>query len=87
MFTEIHSVHVGSLLTVQAAVNGHLSTISKSSIFASLVSYLGGVPGLLIVWLATSNGGSDINYSDVKEVEWWSWFGGVLGASYLVNDN
>ncbi|TPX38154.1 hypothetical protein SmJEL517_g00267 [Synchytrium microbalum] len=81
-WTLIFPILTGCLLSVQAAVNGDLAKISGSKLFAVFVSYLSGIPILLIVWLIASRGGGGQNY-DFANVEWWAFVGGALGALYL----
>ena len=46
----------------------------------ALVSFAVGLAGLVIVALAT---GSFLPSGSIKEVPWWGWIGGLLGAFFM----
>ncbi|KAI8899458.1 hypothetical protein BC833DRAFT_585707 [Globomyces pollinis-pini] len=82
---------IGALLTLVSGIlatlcNGQNGTLGgkTSFIFASTFSYGVGVIFLSILWLVDSKMGSDVAMYNLPKVPWWSWFGGVCGASAVL---
>lgn len=71
----------GGVMALQPAVNGRLSEFCSHNLQASVISFAVGLSTLLIL-----GGALQIGFpqpSQLMQVPWWAWTGGVLGA-YMV---
>lgn len=70
----------GSMLTLQAGINGQLAKSLPGVLAASLVSFVVGAAALLL--LAWMN--RDLpTWPALRELSWWQWGGGLLGAFFI----
>ncbi|WP_461112480.1 DMT family transporter [Spirosoma jeollabukense] len=73
---------VGIAITVQAGVNANLRQAMANPILAAAISFGSGFVVLVLLFLAT--GGSAPSSDTIKQVAWWKWAGGVMGAIYMI---
>ncbi|MFD2932962.1 DMT family transporter [Spirosoma flavum] len=73
---------VGLAITVQAGVNANLRQAMASPILAAAVSFGSGFVALVILFMAS--GASVPSLEAIKQVSWWKWMGGVMGAVYMI---
>ena len=78
----IFALLVGAMLPLQAGLNGQLRTYVGSPALAAWVSFAVGTILLSGYVVAVRAGIPSI--ADVAQAPWWVWFGGLLGALYLV---
>lgn len=70
----------GSLLTLQAGINGQVATSLSGVFAASLVSFLVGSAALLLLALLTREMPT---WPALRGLSWWQWSGGLLGAFFI----
>ncbi|GAB4049883.1 DMT family transporter [Spirosoma litoris] len=73
---------VGLAITVQAGVNANLRQAMANPILAAIISFGSGFIALVLMFLAT--GGSTPPFETIKQISWWKWTGGVMGAIYMI---
>lgn len=75
----------GLAVTLQVGINGQLQSDVGSPILSSLISFLVGSIGLCIIFCFTlANGTYTLsNLSAIKDIRWWLFTGGLLGAFYI----
>lgn len=76
------AVVVGATLPLQALLNARLGHSTSGPLFASLVSFLVGTTVLLVAVLALR-----VRWpapSELLALPGWIWFGGVIGAVYVL---
>lgn len=73
---------VGLAITVQAGVNANLRQAMASPILAAAVSFGSGFVVLVLLFMAS--GASVPSLETIKQVSWWKWMGGVMGAVYMI---
>lgn len=73
---------VGLAITVQAGVNANLRQAMASPILAAAISFGSGFIALLLLFAAS--GSSTPSIEAVRQVSWWKWMGGVMGAVYMI---
>jgi transporter family-2 protein len=73
---------VGLAITVQAGVNANLRQAMASPILAAVISFGSGFIVLVLMFLAT--GGVVPPADTIRQVSWWKWAGGVMGAVYMI---
>ncbi|GAB3509130.1 DMT family transporter [Spirosoma knui] len=71
----------GLAVTIQAGVNANLRQMMANPVLAAAISFGSGFLSLFIVLVAT--GASLPAFETVKQVSWWKWSGGVIGAIYV----
>ncbi len=73
---------IGMLLPVQGGINAQLRLWVPHPVVAALISFLVGTLMLLIAsyFLRNNFAGS----ARLAAAPWWVWFGGVLGANYVL---
>lgn len=71
----------GLAVTIQAGVNANLRQMMANPVLAAAISFGSGFLSLVIVLLVT--GASLPTLDTVKQVSWWKWTGGVIGAIYV----
>jgi len=76
------TVIAGVAVTVQVGVNNALRQSINSPVVAAFFSFAVGTIGLLIYAVATRT--SWPSMQTIAKVPTWAWFGGVLGAFYVV---
>ena len=78
----LSTLFIGALLPVQALLNTKLGKQTGGPLMSSMLSFLVGLIGLVIINLVT-------NYSAVSNMKllsvspWYIWIGGLLGAVYV----
>lgn len=72
----------GGMLPIQFGINAQLADWVESPIRAALISFMVGTIALLLVALVAArqlpSGGR------LADAPWWVWFGGTLGAFYVL---
>lgn len=71
----------GSMLALQAGINGELAKSLHGVLAASLVSFAVGSAALLLLVLLNRELPT---LPALKGLSWWQWSGGLLGAFYIV---
>ena len=71
----------GIAIAVQAGVNSNLRLALNNPVLASLISFGTGFLTLLIVHLSTGGGVPPL--AMLRQLTWWKWTGGVIGAVYV----
>lgn len=73
----------GVVLIVQVGVNTTLRNALGAPVTAALVSFLVGSVGLIVfLWLTRATWPARAQWGAIP---WWAWFGGILGAFYVVS--
>ncbi len=72
----------GTLIPIQAGINGALARKTGSPMFAATVSFLIGT--LFLLAIVPLVGNALPKWADVRETPWWVWSGGLVGAVYVV---
>jgi bacterial/archaeal transporter family-2 protein len=75
------SVLAGAVLPFQGAINGKLGNSMQSPVYASFISFLVGTVGLLIYGVI---GHGPMRIQAIKDVPWYEFSGGILGAFYVL---
>ncbi|PIA68045.1 DMT family transporter [Pseudomonas sediminis] len=70
----------GSMLTLQAGINGQLAKNLNGVLAASLVSFSVGSAALLMLVLVSRELPT---WPALKGLTWWQWSGGLLGAFFI----
>jgi transporter family-2 protein len=73
---------VGLAITVQAGINANLRQAMSSPILAAAISFGSGFVALVLLFMAS--GSSAPSLDAIKQVSWWKWMGGVMGAVYMI---
>ncbi|MCK8490625.1 MULTISPECIES: DMT family transporter [Spirosoma] len=73
---------VGLAITVQAGVNANLRQAMANPILAAAISFGSGF--IVLVLLLLASGSSVPSLDTVKQVSWWKWMGGAMGALYMI---
>lgn len=71
----------GLAVTVQAGVNANLRQAMTNPVLAAGISFGSGFLALVLFLLVS--GGSMPTFDTVRQVSWWKWTGGVIGAIYV----
>ena len=71
----------GIAISVQAGVNANLRQAITSPVLAAAISFGTGFLSLLIMLLVS--GVSTPSIEAVRQVNWWKWTGGLIGAVYV----
>jgi transporter family-2 protein len=72
----------GALLPIQFLINARLSQGFENALWATTVSFVVGILGLL-AWIAMRGQLGAANWSGALALPWWAWLGGLLGAVYV----
>ncbi|MEZ4905617.1 MAG: DMT family transporter [Spirosomataceae bacterium] len=75
---------VGIANTVQSGVNSQLRIAVQNPILASIISFLIGLTALLICY-ALFNKAPVPSLENFRNIVWWKWIGGLLGAFYVLS--
>lgn len=70
----------GAFLPIQAGLNTKLGKAAESPLYASLISFLVGMAGLVVYILLTNQ---TISWAGLKTAPLHAWLGGLLGAFYI----
>lgn len=73
---------VDILVTLQTGVNANLRHALSNPVLAAVVSFGSGLICLILLFLAS--GGTTPTLETVKQISWWKWLGGAMGAVYMV---
>lgn len=73
---------VGLAITVQAGVNANLRQAMASPILAAAISFGSGFVILVLLFLAS--GSVAPSFDTIRQVSWWKWMGGLMGAVYMI---
>lgn len=73
---------VGIAITVQAGVNANLRQAMSNPILAAAISFGSGFVALVLLFLAS--GAQSPSTEAIRQVSWWKWMGGVMGAVYMI---
>ncbi|GAB2557726.1 DMT family transporter [Spirosoma aerophilum] len=73
---------VGLAITVQAGVNANLRQAMASPILAAAISFGSGLIALILLFFASGSPTPSVEV--IKQVSWWKWTGGVMGAVYMI---
>ncbi|QJW88765.1 DMT family transporter [Spirosoma taeanense] len=71
----------GLAVTVQAGVNANLRQAIGTPLLAAAISFGSGFISLIVLLLAS--GGAVLPLDTIKQVSWWKWTGGAIGAVYV----
>lgn len=71
----------GLAITVQAGVNANLRQAMSNPVLAAAISFGSGFVSLVVLLLLT--GGAIPSAETVRQVSWWKWIGGLIGAVYV----
>lgn len=71
----------GIAISVQAGVNANLRQSLTNPVLAAAISFGTGFFSLLIMLLAS--GASIPPLETMRQVSWWKWTGGIIGAVYV----
>ena len=71
----------GIAISVQAGVNANLRQSLTNPVLAAAVSFGTGFVSLLILLLVS--GASLPTVEAVRQISWWKWTGGIIGAVYV----
>ena len=77
------AVLAGIILPLQAALNAKMGDAVKDPMYATFISFIVGMVGLLAYLLAVRTDFSQIN--QMKYEHWTVWTGGLLGAFYVAS--
>ena len=75
------SASIGAMIAFQALVNTRLAIYTGSIIWTAVISFLVGFIGLLAIALASRSPLPALDM--VAQAPWWTWIGGLLGATYI----
>ncbi|MFC3230001.1 DMT family transporter [Marinibaculum pumilum] len=75
------AVLAGTLIPMQAGLNGRLAQAMGTPIWAAGVSFLIGT--LILLPLAALLRSPGQALADLSGVPWWAWFGGLMGACFV----
>jgi transporter family-2 protein len=78
----LSTLFIGAILPVQAVLNTKLGKQTGGPMISSLLSFLVGLIGLLIINLVT-NYTAFSNMKLLSVSPWYVWMGGLLGAIYV----
>ncbi|MEP6756931.1 MAG: DMT family transporter [Chthonomonadales bacterium] len=78
---ELAALLAGSMLPVQAGINGRLGRDLANPVFATFVSFALGTMALLLYVAAARQ--KLPSGSTITNIPWWAWTGGILGAVYV----
>lgn len=80
---RIMAVLAGMLMAVQVAINGHLGVLIGSTVHAALISFMVGIPVLLII-NAVQGTYKNMTFPIRQRAPFWIWLGGIFGALYVL---
>ena len=71
---------MGSILPIQAALNGKLMRTFGHPVIGATISFLTGTIALFIYAFSVR---ANFQVSLIKETQWYHWIGGLIGAIYV----
>lgn len=72
----------GMILPLQALINARLGAGLDHALWATTITFVVGMLGLL-AWMAVTRQLGDANWSGAAALPWWAWIGGLMGAAYV----
>jgi bacterial/archaeal transporter family-2 protein len=79
-------VLAGAALPVQGAINAQLRADLDAPLTAGAVSFLVATAGMAILLAAALSAGAPRpRIEPLRDLPWWGWLGGLVGASYVVS--
>lgn len=82
---RLFGVGLGTLTSIQTAVNSHLGIIIASPVKAALISFIVGVSLLTVICLASRLKERPMLDPTAKKT-WWMWTGGLIGAAFVLTN-
>jgi len=70
----------GAFMPLQAGINGLLAREISSTLTATTISFVIGAISLLLIMLYQRD---TITLSSLKNLSWWHWTGGLMGAFFV----
>lgn len=71
----------GIAISVQAGVNANLRQSLTNPVLAAAISFGTGLVALIVMLFAS--GASAPSLDAIRQVSWWKWTGGLIGAVYV----
>lgn len=71
----------GLAVTAQAGVNANLRQVMQNPVLAASISFGMGFTTLVLILVAS--GSSVPAFDTIRQVSWWKWTGGLIGALYV----
>lgn len=71
----------GLAITIQAGVNANLRQAITNPVLAAAISFGSGLFALIALLLASGN--AVPTHDALRQVSWWKWTGGLIGAVYV----
>lgn len=71
----------GAILPLQVLINSRLAVGLGNALWATTVSFVVGMLGLLAWLMITRQTSAD--WSQAAHMPWWVWVGGLMGAAYV----
>ena len=71
----------GIAISVQAGVNANLRQSLTNPVLAAAISF--GIGLLSLIGMLVVSGASIPAFETVRQVSWWKWTGGLIGAVYV----
>lgn len=73
----------GALTSVQQALNGVVTTVSRAPVATAWVNFLTGTLTLVLIGLVSSAAGGLRPSAVTPGLPWWAWTGGVMGIVFI----
>ena len=74
----------GSLLSIQAAINGELGSAVDSPFTAAFISFFVGSAVLVLIVIIREKTFAPVKYPVTQKAPLWVWFGGIFGGFYVL---
>lgn len=81
----LSALFIGGLLATQVALNNEVKITVGHPLAAAIVSFAVGIVSLLVFTFSSGNAGSLSNFSELTELSWWKFLGGMIGATYITS--
>lgn len=79
-------VWIGTLTSIQTAVNSRLGFIIDSPVKAAIISFIVGVSLLIMICVASRVSEPSVERSSDAVNAWWMWLGGLIGAAFVLTN-
>lgn len=83
---RLFGVFIGTLTSVQTAVNSRLGLIIDAPVKAAVISFIVGVSLLTMICLADRVRARTVVGSSGETNTWWMWLGGLIGAAFVLTN-
>lgn len=70
----------GAFLPIQAGMNAKLGKAAANPVYASMLSFVVGIVGIIVYIILTRQ---TVSWPGIKEAPAYAWIGGLLGAFYV----